>query len=70
MAVTVTVAVARAEAVLVAWVVEVVVAEVRAVARLVVVAVARTVVGAVPGVQQSTKGWQQLQLRQWRPWRR
>ncbi len=64
MAVTMTVAVARAVVVLVALAVEVVVAVVRAVSRAVVVAVARAVVGAVQQVQQSTKGWQQLQLQQ------
>ncbi len=68
MAVTVTVAVVRAVAVLVALAVEVVVAVVRAVARLVVVAVVRAVAGAVWQVQQSTKGWQQLQLLNWQPW--
>jgi hypothetical protein len=50
--------------------VEVVVGVARAVARAVVVAVVRAVEGAVRRVQQSTKGWQRLQLRQWRPWRR
>jgi hypothetical protein len=68
-AVTVTVAVARVVAVLVALAVEVVVVVVRAVARLVVVAVARAVAGAVQRIQQSTKGWQRLQLQQWQPWR-
>ncbi len=50
--------------------VEVVVVVVRAVARLVAVDVARAVAGAVWRVQQSTKGWQRLQLQQWQPWRR
>ncbi len=70
MAVTVTVAVVRAVAVLVVLAVKVVVAVVRAVARLVVVAVVRAVAGVVRQVQQSTKGWQLLQLRQWQPWQR
>ncbi len=59
---TVTVAQVRAVAVLVALAVEVVVAVVRAVARSVVVAVVRAVAGAEQRVQQSTKGWQRLQL--------
>jgi hypothetical protein len=67
-AVTVTVAVVRVVAVLVGLVVELVVAVVRAEARLVVVAVVRAVAGAGWQVQQSTKGWQRLQLRQWQPW--
>ncbi len=70
MAVAVTVAVVRAVAVLVALAVEVVVAVVRAVARSVVVAVVRAVAGAERQVQQSTKGWQWLQLQQWQPWQR
>ena len=53
-------------AVLLALAVEVVVA----VVRLVVVAVVRAVAGAERRVQQSTKGWQRLQLRQWQPWQR
>ncbi len=64
MEVTVTVAVVRAVAVLVAVAVEVVVAVVRPVARLVVVAVERVVSGAVRRVQKSTKRWQRLQLQQ------
>ncbi len=67
---TVTVAQVRAVVVLVALVVEVVVAVVRAVSRSVVVAVVRAVAGAEPQVQQSTKGWQRLQLQQWQPWQR
>jgi hypothetical protein len=66
----VTVAKVRAVVVLVALAVEVVVVVVRAVARSVVVAVVRAVAGAVWQVQQSTKGWQRLQLRQWQPWQR
>ncbi len=62
MAVTVTVAQVRVLAVLVALAVEMVVAVVRVVARLVVVAVVRAVAGAERRVQQSTKGWQRLQL--------
>jgi hypothetical protein len=69
-AVIVTVAQVRAVAVLVALAMEVVVAVVRAVARSVVVAVVRAVVGAEQRVQQSTIGWQQLQLQQWQPWQR
>ncbi len=68
MEVTVTVAVVRVVAVLVALAVELVVAVVRAVARSVVVALVRAVAGAVRQVQQSTKGWQRLQLRQCQPW--
>jgi hypothetical protein len=41
-----------------------------AVAVAVVVAVVRAVAGAERRVQQSTKGWQRLQLRQWQPWQR
>jgi hypothetical protein len=67
-AVTVTVAQVRAVAVLVALAVEVVVVVVRAVARLVVVAAVRAVARAERRVQQSTKGWQRLQLQQWQPW--
>ncbi len=52
---------------MVALAVELVVALVRAVARSVVVAVVRAVAGAERQVQQSTKGWQRLQLRQWQP---
>ncbi len=70
MTVTVTVAQVRAVAAMVALAVEVVVAVVRAVARLVVVAVVRAVAGVERRVQQSTKGWQWLQLQQWQPWQR
>ncbi len=70
MAVTVAVAQVRAVAVLVALAVEVAVAVVRAVGRSVVVAVVRAVAGVERRVQQSTKGWQRLQLQQWQPWQR
>ncbi len=70
MAVTVTAAQVRAVAVLVALAVEVVVAVVRVVARSVVVAVVRAVAREERRVQQSTNGWQRLQLRQWQPWQR
>ncbi len=70
MAVTVTVAQVRVVVVLVVLAVEVVVAVVRVVARLVVVAVVRAVAGVKRRVQQSTKGWQRLQLQQWQPWQR
>ncbi len=53
-----------------AMAVEVVVAVGRAVARSVVVAVVRAVAGAERRVQQSIKGWQRLQMRQWQPWQR